>query len=1038
MPPSSPLSSRFSSSTLASFDDPPFASAEGHVAIPISSSMADEPAGEKAQSTWAEAEEEEVNEANASVVIPRLPSYTTSGSASSSASSTKTLAAGAGAAEEEKATYPPSTTEYERTVRFAGEGEEGGREGLPDGGKRAWMNVAGGWLILFSSFGFVNAWGAFQAYYQMYRFPTSSSSAISWIGSVQLCLFFLMALVAGPVFDKGYFRALIAVGSALWITSIFLIPVATSYSQAMAIQGILGGIGVGLLFLPALSMQSHWFERRRNLAIGIVASGSSLGGIAFPIMLNKLFSNPDVGFAKGVRSAGFVILTCLLLANLLTSPNPTRARTAKPPLPPLRSLFTLPYTLLVLSAMVMNFGLWFPNFYIELYGAYQGLNLELCQYLLAVFNAGSFFGRTIPNALADRLGPLLISSLCCLGAGLTLFFMHFAKDAPGVIVFAAVYGFLSGGFISLVSPVVVSLSKDLSEIGLRQGIAFLIVAGAAVGGNPIAGQLLANNDNDFLHPIIFAGTMTLAGGALTAGALAAQMREKKTWRRRRPPLLDVSSEPSSRLSGATFSSDSTAYDPLPFRPTHKGAAAYELPQGAPEDGVRTQKKVKQSDGAVPVIEHSDTDHNSSDSADESDALGQKNLVSYPSYPPSASDPEKSCSAETVGTTTVIPDGGLRAWLNVAGGWLILFSSFGFVNAWGAFQAYYQLYRFPNQSSSAISWIGSVQLCHFFVLTLVAGPVFDKGHFRILIAVGSALWVTSVILVPEAKTYGQAMAVQGLMGGIGVGLLFLPALSMQSHWFERRRNLAVGIVASGSSLGGIAFPIMLNKLFSNPDVGFAEGVRSAGYVILACLVVANAIMSPNPARHNIEKSPMPPVKSLFSSPYTLMCLGAMVLNFGLWFPNFYIELYGNLNGLNLNLCSYLLAIFNTGSFFGRTIPNALADRFGPLLVQTLCVFSAAIVLFFMKLATSSTGVVLFAFIYGFTSGGFVSLVSPTIVSMSGDLSEIGLRSGIACLIVAGAAVGGNPIAGKLLADNDNSFTRPIIFSVSSLFISVHPH
>ena len=39
-----------------------------------------------------------------------------------------------------------------------------------------------------------------------------------------------------------------------------------------------------------------------------------------------------------------------------------------------------------------------------------------------------------------------------------------------------------------------------------------------------------------------------------------------------------------------------------------------------------------------------------------------------------------------------PDGGLRAWLNVLGGFLVLASSFGVVNALGAFQAYHEHVR----------------------------------------------------------------------------------------------------------------------------------------------------------------------------------------------------------------------------------------------------------------------------------------------------------------------------------------------------------
>lgn len=108
-----------------------------------------------------------------------------------------------------------------------------------------------------------------------------------------------------------------------------------------------------------------------------------------------------------------------------------------------------------------------------------------------------------------------------------------------------------------------------------------------------------------------------------------------------------------------------------------------------------------------------------------------------------------------------PDGGLRAWLNVLGGFLILFSSFGLVTAFGVFQAYYKLASqlsssceiaaadrrreqafLRDHSESAISWIGSVQLCLFFVMALVAGPLFDKGRFRFLIGLGSAMWIVS--------------------------------------------------------------------------------------------------------------------------------------------------------------------------------------------------------------------------------------------------------------------------------------------------------
>ena len=56
----------------------------------------------------------------------------------------------------------------------------------------------------------------------------------------------------------------------------------------------------------------------------------------------------------------------------------------------------------------------------------------------------------------------------------------------------------------------------------------------------------------------------------------------------------------------------------------------------------------------------------------------------------------------------IPDGGLEAWLQVFGSWAILIATWGLVNSFGVFQAYYETKLLPDQTSSSISWIGSLQ------------------------------------------------------------------------------------------------------------------------------------------------------------------------------------------------------------------------------------------------------------------------------------------------------------------------------------------
>ncbi len=70
----------------------------------------------------------------------------------------------------------------------------------------------------------------------------------------------------------------------------------------------------------------------------------------------------------------------------------------------------------------------------------------------------------------------------------------------------------------------------------------------------------------------------------------------------------------------------------------------------------------------------------------------------------------------------------------------VFATFGYANAFGVFQSYYGLVKYPDETASDISWVGSVQLFFQFALGAVAGPLYDKGHFRALVVTGSAIYI----------------------------------------------------------------------------------------------------------------------------------------------------------------------------------------------------------------------------------------------------------------------------------------------------------
>lgn len=78
------------------------------------------------------------------------------------------------------------------------------------------------WLTIFATFGYTNAFGVYLDL--LTRSGTSSASNISWIGSTQLFFLSSMALPAGRLLDKGYFKHIMVIGSVIYVFSYVVIP----------------------------------------------------------------------------------------------------------------------------------------------------------------------------------------------------------------------------------------------------------------------------------------------------------------------------------------------------------------------------------------------------------------------------------------------------------------------------------------------------------------------------------------------------------------------------------------------------------------------------------------------------------------------------------------------------------------------------------------------------------------------------------------------------------------------------------------------
>ena len=360
----------------------------------------------------------------------------------------------------------------------------------------------------------MNTFGVFQEYYQETYLSTYQPSAISWIGTVQGFLLIVVGVLSGPLYDLGYLRGLIGAGTFLIILGLLIAGEVREYFGIFLSLGLLVGLGAGCLFVPSVAIVAQYFTTMRPLATGVAAAGGSFGGVVFPIVFKAALDN--IHYAWACRILAIIVLVTLAWPFLFLKPRSIPGKTRK--LLDLVAFKDLSFTLFSLSLFLTFVGLYIPFFYIPSYAKTElGVGTSLAFYLLAVLNSGSFFGRIIPNLVANYASSLPSLLFCELCTGILIFCWIPIQNISGVIPFAILYGFFSGAVVSLPPTVLIAISPDLSKIGTRLGMSFSFAGFGLLVGNPMAGALLQSKFH-YVGLQVFSGTVVLLGCALLGSA----------------------------------------------------------------------------------------------------------------------------------------------------------------------------------------------------------------------------------------------------------------------------------------------------------------------------------------------------------------------------------------------------------------------------------------------------------------------------------------------------------------------------------------
>jgi len=256
--------------------------------------------------------------------------------------------------------------------------------------------------------------------------------------------------------------------------------------QVTLAHGLLIGAGCSTTFGPLMAEMSHWFVRRRGIAVALAAAGNYLAGTVWPPVVQHFIATS--GWRATHTGIGlFVIVTMLPLSYFMRQRIETEhtigamesaaRRQAALPFSP-----TTLQVLLFIAGISCCVAMSMPQVHIVAYCGDLGYGAARGAEMLSLMLGFGIVSRVASGFVADRIGgvrTLLLGSVLQ-GAALVLYL--FFDGLASLYVISALFGLFQGGIVPSYAIIVREyfLPKEAStRVGL---VVMATVLGMALGG----------------------------------------------------------------------------------------------------------------------------------------------------------------------------------------------------------------------------------------------------------------------------------------------------------------------------------------------------------------------------------------------------------------------------------------------------------------------------------------------------------------------------------------------------------------------------
>lgn len=352
-------------------------------------------------------------------------------------------------------------------------------------GNYAWFRLA--ISILLGTLGGAGMWAvvvvlpAVQADFGVDRADASIPYTLTMIG------FAVGNVLIGRWVDR-FGIVLPVIGSALALSSGFALAAFSNGIWSFSIaQGFLIGIGTSATFGPLIADLSHWFKKRRGIAVASAACGNYLAGVIWPSFIQWSF-----GFTDWRDTYLMIAAICLMLMVPLTlvlrrpppiamDPSPVRNDASVGVVNSGLSSRVL-QILLISAGIGCCVAMSMPQVHIVALCVDLGYGVARGADMLSIMLGAGVISRLASGLLADRIGGIRTVLVGAVAQCIALWLYVPFDGLMSLYIVSLIFGLSQGGIVPSYA-IIVREYLPAREAGQRVGLVMMAtIIGMALGG----------------------------------------------------------------------------------------------------------------------------------------------------------------------------------------------------------------------------------------------------------------------------------------------------------------------------------------------------------------------------------------------------------------------------------------------------------------------------------------------------------------------------------------------------------------------------